>query len=137
MHKQPPFTLDETCIRWYDYHFNDFLLRNDISWRSWRVTLQRVLSEAQLEGLACAICSRAIPLYEEAPVEYLGGYGLRTCASHSEPVTPGSNTSAGDSLVLHIGEIELTPKQQAEISANSGDDDMRRGLANEHTNEVG
>jgi len=81
--QQLTFTLDESCIRWYSYHFNDTILRNDISWRSWHLALQRTLNDKQLDGADCAICGRHIPQNEAAPIEYLGGYSLRTCLAHS------------------------------------------------------
>ena len=92
--QQLTFTLDESCIRWYAYHFHDTILRNDISWRSWHLALQRVLNAEQLEGMDCAMCGRHIPQNEAAPIEYLGGYSLRTCLAHSEPQAQGSNQAA-------------------------------------------
>jgi len=71
------FMLDETCVDWYDYHFQDTILRNDIVWRTWRSTVQKYLNHEQLTGRACAICGTTAS--GAVCAEYVGGYRLVTC----------------------------------------------------------
>lgn len=77
MPRKLTFSLDETCVDWYDYHFQDTILRNDIVWRTWRSIIQKRLSSEQLAGRACAICNKTID--GAVRTEYVGGYRLVTC----------------------------------------------------------
>lgn len=74
------FTLDAASAERYQYHFGDTLLRNDVSWRTWRSTLQQRLKPEQLNAQACAICSMSASSSQLFLHEYLGGYHLIYCA---------------------------------------------------------
>jgi hypothetical protein len=74
------FTLDAKSTEWYQYHFGDTLLRNDISWRTWRAILQHRLMPDQLASQACAICRTPVSSQRLFLHEYLGGYHLIYCA---------------------------------------------------------
>lgn len=84
MPKQYTFMLDDSCVDWYDYHFEDTILRNDIVWRTWRAVLQRYLSADQLRGRACGLCGVAITPDLLTLVEYVGGYKILICAKRCE-----------------------------------------------------
>ncbi|MGF7229435.1 MAG: hypothetical protein ACQR33_05655 [Candidatus Saccharibacteria bacterium] len=78
------FSIDNATAEWYQYHFDDALLRNDVSWRTWRLALQRRLNPKQLEGQACGVCG--IDIAEETPhgTEFLGGYRIVYCLAECE-----------------------------------------------------
>lgn len=84
MAKNYNFRLDDSCADWYDYHFNDVILRNDIVWRSWRDVLQRYLNEDQLHGRNCALCGVAIRPEMLTITEYVGGFKIVICSRRCE-----------------------------------------------------
>lgn len=97
MPKELHFTLDETCISWYDYQFQDTILRNDIVWRAWRSVIQRNLTAQQRAGMACAICNTCITP-AQAAIEYVGGYRLATCPPRCPSALEQSISSTIDRL---------------------------------------
>jgi len=84
MVKKLTFSLDDTCVDWYDYHFQDTILRNDIVWRTWRVVLQRYLSADQLYGRCCALCGTRVTAGMLTRSEYVGGFKIIICARRCE-----------------------------------------------------
>lgn len=82
--KHYTFSIDDATAEWYQYHFDDALLRNDVSWRTWRIALQQRLNQRQLEGKACGICNT--PITKDAPhgTEFLGGYEIVYCLDQCE-----------------------------------------------------
>jgi len=77
--KRYTFSIDNASADWWQYHFDDALLRNDVSWRSWRIALQQQLTQEQLHGKACGVCGRALTgKYDEL---LLGGYTIGMCHS--------------------------------------------------------
>lgn len=85
--KRYNFSIDNAAADWWQYHFDDALLRNDISWRTWRVTLQKHLSNDQLAGRACGICGVSLARDSPHNVEYRGGYALMYCLEQCDAVT--------------------------------------------------
>lgn len=84
MAKQFTFRLDDSCVEWYDYHFQDTILRNDIVWRTWRTVLQKHLTPEQLHGNTCALCGIPIVPGMLTLSEYIGGFKIITCAKRCE-----------------------------------------------------
>jgi hypothetical protein len=82
--KRYAFSIDDATAEWYQYHFDDALLRNDVSWRTWRIALQQRLNQRQLAGEACGICG--ITIREDMPhgTEFLGGYQIVYCSERCE-----------------------------------------------------
>lgn len=75
--KRYAFCIDNAAADWWQYHFDDALLRNDVSWRSWRIALQKQLSQDQLNGVACGICG--IFVKSDCNRVLLGGYSIAYC----------------------------------------------------------
>jgi hypothetical protein len=75
--KRYSFYIDDSAADWWQYHFDDGLLRNDVAWRSWRIALQKQLSQQQLNGIACSICGVHVDTACRTVV--LGGYRLVYC----------------------------------------------------------
>jgi predicted sulfurtransferase len=73
------YTLPDDCADWFEYHFNDTALRNDIYWRDWRHVIQKYLSAEQQQGLHCAICDTPLTAASLTTTEHVGGYQLKCC----------------------------------------------------------
>ncbi len=80
--KRYAFCIDNAAADWWQYHFDDALLRNDVSWRSWRIALQKQLSQDQLNGLACGICGEITE--PDCGKVLLGGYKIAYCLTLCE-----------------------------------------------------
>ncbi len=82
--KRYTFSIDDATAEWWQYHFDDALLRNDVSWRTWRIALQKQLSQEQLSGDACGICGNLFLGQSPHGEEYLGGYRISFCLDSCE-----------------------------------------------------
>lgn len=80
--KRYAFCIDNAAADWWQYHFDDALLRNDVSWRTWRIALQKQLSQDQLNGIACGICGVATEANCDKVL--LGGYKIAYCSIQCE-----------------------------------------------------
>jgi hypothetical protein len=110
MAKQFSFCLDDSCVEWYDYHFHDTILRNDIVWRTWRDVLQKYLTTDQLHGQRCALCGAQIKPGMLTLSEYVGGFKIITCARRCE-------TSLERDMRQTLKEVEALAMEHASKAA--------------------
>jgi hypothetical protein len=90
MKNRDSFTLDTRSVEWYQYHVGDAPLRNDVSWRTWRLVLQQHLTPQQLAAEACAICNIPVTPQKLFVGDYLGGYHLLYCVRPCQTPTEQS-----------------------------------------------
>jgi len=108
MAKELSFQLDDSCVEWYDYHFQDTILRNDIVWRTWRTVLQRYLTVDQLQGRNCALCDKPITAGMLVLSEYVGGFKIITCARRCE-------TSLERDIRQAVEEVEAIAQEHTDL----------------------